>query len=90
MSLLSVTGPSEMVPAQRMEQRRQWAMPVLVQTVIVWMQSMAQGTRATALKDMRAILISPKAVKVKYLLRQNFFFGNQDKQMSEETTLDST
>jgi hypothetical protein len=62
-----------MVPALRMEQNRHWAMHVSVQTAIVWVQSMAQGTCATVLKDMRAIHISQKAVKVNNLLMWNFY-----------------
>jgi hypothetical protein len=53
-------------------ERRQQAMHVLTQTAIVWMQAMAQGTCATALKDTWVSLISPRDVKVKYILEQNF------------------
>jgi hypothetical protein len=67
-SQLSLTGPSEMALAQRMEQMSHWDMHVSVQTAIVWVQSVAQGTCATVLKDTRAILISPGAVKVNNLL----------------------
>jgi hypothetical protein len=70
---LSLTGPSEMAPAQRMERRHHLDMHVSVQIAIVWMQSTAQGTCATVLKDTRAILISPEAVKVNNVLVKNFY-----------------